>query len=163
MRFVSPPAANRTLGVLPLLAVSLLPALLVLAAMCMSLKHEEESIRLPDGTLCRPPRVRQTPAIPVLLSRQGTVTLAGQTIAGETLAAAWQREQAALRLLGYEPSQATVIVRADRNVPIEQVQGLMETAQRAGFTQCVLRAMEREEAHAWQANEHAVQAPGGKP
>ena len=83
--------------------------------------------------------VRETPTISVRLSRQGAVTLAGQAIADDALAAAWQRERAALRLLGFEPSQATVVVRADPDVPTDKVQQLIETAQEAGFSQCVLR------------------------
>ena len=117
-------------GVLPLLGVSLLPALLVLAMVCFSLSREEETIRLPTGTLPRPPMVRETPAISVRLSRQGGVTLGGQAIADGALAAAWQRERAALRLLGFEPSQATVVVHADPDVPTDKVQRLIEKAQR---------------------------------
>jgi biopolymer transport protein ExbD len=142
MHFASSPTANRMPSVLPLLGVSLLPALLVLAMVCLSLSREEEVVRLPTGTLPRPPVVRETPIIAVRLSRQGTVTLAGEPIAGDALAAAWQRERAALRLLGFEPTQATVVVRADPDVPTDKVQRLIETAQEAGFAQCVLRPAE---------------------
>ena len=119
-------------SVLPLLGVSLLPALLVLAMACFSLSREEESVRLPTGTLPRPPMVRETPTIAVRLSRQGAVTLAGQAIADDDLAAAWQRERGALRLLGFEPSQATVVVRADRGRAHRQGPELIEEAQEAG-------------------------------
>ena len=61
MQFASPSAANRMPSVLPLLGVSLLPALLVLAMVCFSLSREEETVRLPTGTLPRPPMVRETP------------------------------------------------------------------------------------------------------
>jgi biopolymer transport protein ExbD len=125
-------------SVLPLLGVSLLSALLVLAVVCFPLSREEETIRLPIGTLPRPPMVRESAAITLRLSRQGVVTLGGQPIA-ESVPAAWQRERAALRLLGVEPSQAMVIVRADRDVPTNKVQRLIEQAQEAGFSQCVLR------------------------
>jgi biopolymer transport protein ExbD len=142
MQFSDSTAARRMPSVLPLLGVSLLPALVVLAMACFSMSREEESIRLPAGTLPRPPAIRETPTISVRLSRQGAVTVAGQAIAEDDLAAAWQRERAALRLLGCEPSQATVAVRADRDVPTDKVQRLMEKAQDAGFTQCVLRPVE---------------------
>ena len=90
MHFTSPAAATRMPSVLPLLGVSLLPALLLLATVCSTLSREEQTVRLPTGTLARPPAVSETPAISVRLSRQGDVTLAGQAVAGETLAAAWQ-------------------------------------------------------------------------
>jgi biopolymer transport protein ExbD len=139
MHFVPPPAAKRTPSVLPLLGVSLLPTLLVLAMVCFSLSREEETSRLPTSTLPRPPIVRETPVIALHVSRQGGVTLGGQAIADAALAAAWQRELAALRLLGSEPSQATVVVRADPEVATDKVQRLIEQAQEAGFSQCVLR------------------------
>ena len=139
MQFTSPPVVNRMPGVMPLLGVSLLSALLVLAMVCFSLSREEETVRLPAGTLPRPPLVRDMPTISVRLSRQGAVTLGGQTIADAALATAWQGERAALRKLGFEPAQATVVVRADRDVPTDKVQRLIEKAQEAGFSRCVLR------------------------
>ena len=143
MQFASPYVATRQMpSVMPLLGVSLLPALLVLAMVCFSLSREEQLVRLPTGTLPRPPAVRATPQIAVRLSRQGAVTLAGQAIADDGLAAAWQRERGALRLLDFEPSAATVVVRADPDVPTDKVQRLMEKAQEAGFSQFVLRGAE---------------------
>ena len=142
MRFASSHITARPPSILPLLGVSLLPALLVLPLVCFSLSREEQSVRLPTGTLPRPPLVRETPRIAVRLSRQGAVMLAGQEIADGALAATWQRERGALQLLGFEPAQATVVVRADPDVPIDKVQRLIETAQDAGFSQCVLRPME---------------------
>ncbi len=139
MQFIAPPADNRMPSVLPLLGVSLLPALLVLAMVCFSLNREKETIRLPTSMQPRPPMIRETPTITMQLSRQGIVTLGGQPIVGGTLTAAWQRELAALRLLGFEPAQATVILCADREVPTNKVQRLIEKAQEAGFTRCVLR------------------------
>jgi biopolymer transport protein ExbD len=142
MQFASPPAVDRMPSVLPLLGLSLLPALLVLAMVCFSLSREEEAIRLPTGMLPRPPKVVETPVISLRLSRQGAVTLAGQAIA-EGDPAVWQRERKALKLLGFEPSRATVVVRADPEVPTEKVQCLIEKTQEAGFSQCLLRPAER--------------------
>ncbi len=151
MQFASPPAAAGMPSVLPPTTtmgtwcptwcpgVSLLPALFVLAMVCFSLSREEQSVRLPTGTLPRPPIVRETFTISLRLSRQGAVVLAGQGIADNALTAAWQRECRALRLLGFEPSQATVVVRADPDVPTDKVQRLIETAQEAGFSRYVLR------------------------
>jgi biopolymer transport protein ExbD len=142
MQFVASPTASRLPSVLPLLGVAILPALLVLAMTCFSLSREEQLVRLPTSTLPRPPTVRETPVVSVRLSRQGAVTLGGQGIAAGALATAWQGERAALRVLGLEPSQAMVVIRADRDVPTDQVQRLIEAAQEAGFSQCVLRPAE---------------------
>ncbi len=139
MQFAHSPIVNRLPSIMPLLGVSLLPALLVLAMACLSLSHEEQSLRLPAAILPRPPLVRETPTIAVRLSQHGAVTLGGETIAEDALAAAWQRERGALRLLGFEPSQAMVAVRADGDVPTDKVQRLIEEAQQYGFSQSVLR------------------------
>jgi biopolymer transport protein ExbD len=142
MRFESPSAAKPLPAVLPLLGVALVPAVLVLALVCFSLGGEEELTRLPAGTFARPPGVRETPKISVRITRQGGVIVAGEAIADADSAAVWQRERAALQPLGWRPSQAAVVIRADRDVPIERVQQLIEQAQAAGFQQCVLCAME---------------------
>jgi len=138
MNLSLPPAANRMPSVLPLLGCSLLSTLVVLATVCLSLSREEETVRFPTGTLPRPPTVRETATVSVRILQNGVVTFGGQAVEG-SMAAAWRRERAALQLLGLEPSQATVAVRADRDVPTDRVQRLMEQAQEAGFSRCVLR------------------------
>jgi biopolymer transport protein ExbD len=142
MQFIASPAVNRMYSVLPLLGISLLGALLVLAMACFSLSREDESVRTPSGTFPRPPSMHQTPTISLRVSRTGAIALGGEEITDGALPAAWQRERTALRLLGSEPSAATVVVRADRDVATVKVQRLIEMAQRAGFTQCVLRPAE---------------------
>ncbi len=142
MQFVASSPAKRMPSVMPLFGVSLLPVLLVLAMACWSLSREEQSLRLPAAAPPRPPMIRETPDIDVRLSQQGAVTLGGEAIAEGALATAWQRERGALRLLGFEPSQATLIIRADRDVPTEKVQRLIEEAQQYGFSRAVLRPVE---------------------
>ncbi len=142
MQFVNSPVVNRLPSVMPLLGVSLLPALLALTVACLSLSHQEQSVRLPTTTLPRPPMTREPPTIAVRLSRQGALILGGEVIADPAMAAVWQRERGALRLLGFEPSQATVVVRADGDVPTEKVQRLIEESQQYGFSQSVLRPAE---------------------
>ena len=122
MHFPLSRPVNRMPSVLPLLGVSLLGVLPVLVMACFALSREEQSVRLPTSTLPRPPVVRERPAISLRISQQGAVTVGGQTIADDDVAAAWQHECGALRLLGFRPSQATVVVRADPDVPIDRVQ-----------------------------------------
>jgi biopolymer transport protein ExbD len=142
MQFGPPPSVNRLPSVTPLLAVSLLATLIVLAIACLSLSHEEDFIRLPITTLPRPPISGETPTISIRMSRQGVVTLGGQVIADNALITTLQHECGALRLLGFEPTQATVVVYADRDVTTAHVQELIEKAQSCGFSRCVLRTAE---------------------
>ena len=141
MQFACAKIDTRTHAVMPLLGASLAPAVLVLAFACGTMNRAEELTRFPDS-LARPPALHESPEISVGVSQSGTVTIAGQSVAADVLAAAWQHELAAVRLLGYEPSQATVVFRVDPDVPAEAVQLLIEQAQKAGFQRCVLREAE---------------------
>jgi biopolymer transport protein ExbD len=141
MQFASAKVVARTPAILPLLGAALVPAMLVLAFECMSMNGAEEVSRLPAG-LAGPPVMVESPVISVRVSRNGAVMIAGQAVAADSLAAAWQRERAAVRLLEFEPSQATVVLRADPDVRTEVVQHLIEQAQQAGFQRCVLREAE---------------------
>ena len=138
MRFASTTSPTRSHTVLTLLGAALVPAVLVLALTCASMSGADENVRL-SSSVARPPAEPVSPIVDVRLSRQGEVTIAGQAAAQGNFAAAWQRERAALRLQGYESSQATVALHADADVPTEAVQQLIEQAQRAGFQKCVLR------------------------
>ncbi len=141
MRFAPAKVAFRPPVVLPLLGAALVPVVLVLALVCTSMNREEELARLPTG-LARPPALRETPIISVWLRRNGAVTIAGQAVAADALLAAWQRERVAVRLIGFEPSQATIVLRAEPEVTTDVVQHLIEQAQQAGFQRCVLRDAE---------------------
>jgi biopolymer transport protein ExbD len=116
--------------------------LLVLTIACLTMSREDEAVRLPAGGLPRPPQVRETPTISVQLSRRGDTTVAGEAVADGNLAAVWQREAAAVRVLGFQPSQAVIVVHAVRDLPTGKVQQVIEAAQQAGFQQCVLRSAE---------------------
>ncbi len=137
MRFAPQNFGARMPSVLPLLGAAMIPAVLALVLVCASLNRAEELVRLPRD-MARPPALRESPVISVRLSRQGVLTIAGQTVANDARAAAWQRERAAARLLGFEPAQATVVLRADPDVPTGTVQQVIQQAQQAGFQRCVL-------------------------
>ena len=130
-------------SVLPLLGVSLLPAVLVLAMVC-SLAEPRRGSSSPAhrhaAPAARGPRKAYdfSATVPARHRDPGRRTDRWRR-PGCGVAA---RERAALRLLGFEPGQATVVVRADPDVPTDKVQRLIETAQEAGFAQCVLRPAE---------------------
>jgi biopolymer transport protein ExbD len=142
MQFANRTSVRPLPNVLPLLGVAIIPPLLVLALACFSLGSDDELTRLPGGTYARPPAVRHSPAISVLIDRQGGLILAGERVADRDAAAIWHRERAALQLLGLAPSQAAIAIRADAGVPTERVQQVLEHAQAAGFGPCVLQAMD---------------------
>lgn len=137
MRFTNPTVSNR-LTILPLLSVALVPVTVVLALVCTSMNRAEEAVRLPAGIAC-PPVVRESPVISVRLSRENAVSIAAQAVAAGDEPVAWKREAAAVRLLGFTPSQATVVVHADVDAPIAFIRQLTDTAERAGFRDFAFR------------------------
>jgi biopolymer transport protein ExbD len=141
MRFYTSKPVTRAPAILPLIGAAMIPAVLMLALTCMSMSRAEEMARFADG-VTRPPALREPPVISVTLSRRGALAIAGQPIAADAVAAAWQREGAAVRLLGFEPSQATIALRADPDLPTDAVEQLIEQAQRVGFQRCVLQDAE---------------------
>jgi biopolymer transport protein ExbD len=145
MQFATPTIGYRRHIVLPLLAAAMVPAVVLLALACTTINHAEELSRLPTA-LARPAAMRESPLISVRIDRSGVVTIAGNVVPPDALAAAWQRERAAVGLLGFAPSQATVVLRADPDVTADVVQRLIEQAGQAGFLRCVLRDA-KDEAH----------------
>jgi len=137
MQFTCPSAPNR-LFILPLLGTALAPAVLVLALVCASLNRAGETVRLPSAVV-RPPALRESPVVSVRISQAGAAAIAGRPVAAGQEGAAWQREAAAVRLLGFGPSQAKVIVHADPYTPTAAVRQLIDAAQGAGFRQWLLR------------------------
>jgi biopolymer transport protein ExbD len=123
--------------VLPILCAALVPVVVVLAMVCTSINRAEELVRLPED-VAQPSAVRESPVISVRLSQQGALTIDGKPVTGD-VRAAWQRKSAAVRLLGFEPAEATVAVYAEADVPTYKVQQLIEQTQQAGFRKCVLR------------------------
>src|SRR5689334_8526033 len=71
----------RSISVLPLVGVAMVPAVVVLTLACVSFNRAEETVRLPAGIMAQPPVVGESPNISLRISREGSVTLAGQVVA----------------------------------------------------------------------------------
>ena len=117
-------------------------AIFLLLVLTFSLRAQDESIRLPGSELARPPASRLQSPVVLQVTSRGTVILGAVELPMADVRPLLQRECDAIRFQGIEPARATVILRADREVPTGMVQELIELAQRIGFEQFVLRAQE---------------------
>jgi biopolymer transport protein ExbD len=139
MRFAISTTAIRTPGIVPLVSAALVPAAVVLVLACSSIYRAEVKARLPASILAWPPAAAESPIISVQLSRDGAMTIGGQIVSAENLAAVWQRERAAVSVLGFTPGQATVAIHAEPDTPTDLVQQVIEQAQQAGFERSILK------------------------
>ena len=135
MQFTNPTAPNR-LTVLPILGAALVPAVLVLRWSYFA------EPRGGDGSAAvrrrRPVCIARFARCFRASLREGAAAIAGQPVAAGGEAAAWQREEAAVRLLGFGPSQVAVVIHADPDTPTSAVRQLVDAAHQAGFQQSVL-------------------------
>lgn len=126
----------------PMIGITFLVAIFLLLVLTFSLRSQDESVRLPCSELARPPAARFQWPVVLQVTSGGMVILGGVETPMADVRSLLQRESDAIRLQGIEPARATVIVRADREVPTGMVQELIELAQGIGFEQFTLRAQE---------------------
>ena len=105
---------------------------------------QSELIHLPLSEIAKPPeRAMETP-ITVQTLASGMVLFGGDKMAVEALHWPLQREKNMLgTVLGRNMKNATVIIRADRDVPVGKVQEVIQVCQAVGFEKFVLRARVR--------------------
>jgi biopolymer transport protein ExbD len=142
MQFAKPSQVRRSLDMTPMIGIVFLVVIFLLVTLTFSLSRQDESIRLPWSELARPPATRLESPVTLQLTRDGTVLLGGREVAFGALPSLLETERNALEAQGRKPSQATVVLRADRDVPTGRVQEVVELGQRVGFERFVFRAQE---------------------
>jgi biopolymer transport protein ExbD len=102
---------------------------------------QSELIHLPTSEIAKPPeRAMETP-ITVQTMASGMVLFGGDKMTAGALRGPLQREKNMLgSVLGRDMKNATVIIRADRDVPVGKVQEVIQVCQSVGFEKFVLRA-----------------------
>jgi biopolymer transport protein ExbD len=102
--------------------------------------EQDQRINLPLSELAKPPDEAYVEPLTVQMTKNDTVLFAGDEIAIEALEPALKREAQILR--AYETkklSDVTVIIRADREVPMGRVQEVMKMCQQVEFNTFALR------------------------
>ena len=102
--------------------------------------EQDERIQLPLSQLAKPVEgVMETP-ITLQLTNSGSVIYAGELVAVGDIGGYLEREKGVMLDAGKQPSDATVIVRADGRAKTGEVQEIIRICQEKGFERFALRA-----------------------
>jgi len=103
--------------------------------------EQSELIRLPSSELAKPVEGAVETPITVQVLASGKVLFGGDVLTSEELRGPLRREREAIRsVLGRKLKNATIIIRADRDVPTGKVQEIIKICQEAEFERFSLRA-----------------------
>ena len=107
---------------------------------------QNERIKLPSSELAKPPEVPFDLPLTLQLTKQGTVLFVGRDLSLPELRPLLWKERNTVKAQGGEPSQVTVIIRADRYAKAGRVQELIKLCQDTHFEKFALRAKQEERA-----------------
>lgn len=103
--------------------------------------EQSELIRLPASEIAKPTEGAMETPITIQILASGTVLFGGDTMAPAELRSPLRREREMIKnVLGRNVRNATVIIRADRDVPTGKVQEVIRVCQEADFEKFILRA-----------------------
>jgi biopolymer transport protein ExbD len=110
------------MNLIPLIDVSLI-LVIIFMVLTPILVHSQLTVKLPTATSAAP--ASSDNAVTVQITRSGAVTVEGQPVKWENL----ERE---LTLRASKSSGKTVLVQADRTVPVEKVVHVLDIAKKLG-------------------------------
>ena len=103
--------------------------------------EQSELIKLPSSELAKPTEGALETPITIQILSSGKVLFGGDRMTTEALKAPLRRERDAIRnVLGRNVKNATIVIRADRDVSTGIVQEVIRLCQEADFERFVLRA-----------------------
>ncbi|MBM3998515.1 MAG: biopolymer transporter ExbD [Planctomycetes bacterium] len=103
-----------------------------------------EGIYLPTAVLAKPPDGAIESPITLHVARTGEITVYGHPVDLTGLTPHLINEANSLVSRKKSPSDATIIVRADRNVPAGKVQDVIRVCQENQFDRFILRVKEKQ-------------------
>lgn len=103
--------------------------------------EQSELIRLPGSELAKPVEGSIDTPITVQILSSGIVLFGGDQMLPAALKGPLKREREVIRtVLGRDVKNATIVIRADRDVPTGIVQEVIHVCQQADFEKFALRA-----------------------
>lgn len=143
MRVKSHKDANVELDMTPMIDMTFQLIAFFMFVINFDASEQDERIQLPASTLAKPPEAPLETPITLQLTRQGEVIAGGQMYAdAAALRPLLNNERNVLRLKNRSEKDATIIIRADRNIATGKVQDLIKLCQEMGFEKFTLRAKE---------------------
>ena len=131
----------------PMLDLTFQLTFFFMLALNFSSDIQSDLIRLPASEIAKPSEGALETPITVQILSSGMALFGGDLMAVSALRGPLQKEQRALKsLFGKKKvGTATIVIRADRNVPTGNVQEVIQMCQDTGFEKFALRARARSE------------------
>lgn len=122
MKLLEPRRAIAEMNLIPLIDISLI-LVIIFMVLTPILVQSQLTVKLPKAESGAPPEAQST--VTVVISRQGTLVIDGAPIK-------WERLERELTLRLPRSAQKTLLVQADRAVPVEKVVAVLDIAKRLG-------------------------------
>ncbi len=133
--FVSDP------DMMPMIDCTFQLVIFFLLTLNFSSDEQSELIRLPASEIAKPAEGALETPITIQILASGSVLFGGDQMAPAALRGPLQREREMIKtVLGRNMKNATVVIRADRDVPTGKVQEVIRVCQETDFEKFILRA-----------------------
>lgn len=141
MRYKSRQAFTSDPDMTPMIDCTFQLVIFFLLTLNFSSDEQSELIRLPASEIAKPTEGALETPITIQVLASGTVLFGGDQMSPATLKRPLQREREMIKnVLGRSMKNATVVIRADRDVPAGIVQEVIRACQETEFEKFVLRA-----------------------
>ena len=141
MRYKSHQSFSSDPDMTPLIDVTFQLVIFFLLTLNFSSDEQSELIRLPASDIAKPAEGALETPITIQVLASGLALFGGDQLPPAALRAPLQRERDMIKnVLGRNINSATIVIRADRDVPTGKVQEVIRVCQQTGFEKFVLRA-----------------------
>jgi len=141
MRYRSRQSYSSDPDMTPMIDCTFQLVIFFLLTLNFSSDEQSELIRLPSSELAKPAEGSLDTAITIQVLASGTVLFGGDQMLPAALRGPLRREREVIRtVLHRDVKNATIVIRADRDVPTGIVQEVIQVCQQADFEKFALRA-----------------------
>jgi biopolymer transport protein ExbD len=141
MRILSRQTFSADPDMTPMIDCTFQLCIFFLLTLNFSTDEQSELIRLPSSEIAKPVEGALETPITVQILSSGLVLFGGDQMQPSQLQDPLRREREMIKaVLGRDLSNATIVIRADQDVPTGKVQDTIRICQEAGFERFVLRA-----------------------
>jgi biopolymer transport protein ExbD len=139
-KFSKFPPASAEGDMTPMIDVTFQLVIFFMLTLNFSQDEQNEMIRLPTSQLAKPAVAPAEKPITLQLTKKATVLIGGDEVQLANVRTPLLREKQAIQKQSGNYRNATIIIRADRDVKTGKVQELIKHCQETGFEKYVLRA-----------------------
>jgi biopolymer transport protein ExbD len=141
MRYTSRQSYSSNPDMTPMIDCTFQLVIFFLLTLNFSSDEQSEKIRLPSSELAKPAEGALDTAVTVQVLASGQVLFGGDPMLPAALRGPLRREREVIKtVLHRDVKNATIVIRADRDVPTGIVQEVIQVCQQADFEKFALRA-----------------------